>query len=61
MSTYKYLAEKNPKERTLPGVPLRDLTADDLAGWPEHIRRYIADCDFYEPVEGKPAKRGKSK
>lgn len=45
---YRYLPERNPGVH-IEGVPLRDLTDDDLAGLPEHILGAIAAAPFYAP------------
>lgn len=47
---YRYNADMNPEGALLDGVPLRDLTAEDVAALPAHLQRSVADCLFYEPV-----------
>lgn len=45
---YIYAEELNPDGAYLAGVPLRDLTAGDVAALPEWLRRSVAACHFYE-------------
>lgn len=47
---YRYNADMNPEGAVLDGVPLRDLTAEDVAALPPHLQRSVADCLFFEPV-----------
>jgi len=49
---YRYVAERNPAGGQLPGVPLRDLTAADVASCPAWLRPSIAAQPYYEAVEG---------
>lgn len=54
---YQYVAEANPHGGYLPGVPLRDLTAADVANVPEWLRSSIPAQPFYKAVE--PAVKSK--
>ena len=46
---YVYKADKNPNDEAyIPGVPLRDLTADDLTGMRPDLVAGVAACGFYE-------------
>lgn len=47
---YRYVAERNPDRLTIPGVPLRDLTHEDLARLPMHLRAAVPLYDFYDAV-----------
>lgn len=47
---YRYVAEQNPLGAYLPGVPLRDLTAADVAEVPEWLRTSLAAQPFYVAV-----------
>lgn len=47
---YRYNADMNPEGAVLDGVPLRDLTAEDVAALPPHLQRSVADCLFFEPM-----------
>jgi hypothetical protein len=47
---YHYVAANNPHGGYLPGVPLRDLTAADLAALPAWLRPSVAAQPFYEAV-----------
>lgn len=48
---YRYDADKNPGGAYLPGVPLRDLTADEVATFSDLTRRSIAAQPFYTPAK----------
>jgi hypothetical protein len=50
---YTYDASQNPDNASLPGVPLRDLTADDIANVPAWLQSSIAAQPFYLPVKAK--------
>lgn len=55
-----YDPEKNPNDAaSLPGVPLRDLTEDEVAGYPEYIQRSIAASPLYRKT--KPTSAAKKK
>lgn len=45
---FRYVAEANPQGAFLPGVPLRDLTAADVAAVPWWLRPSVERCPFYE-------------
>lgn len=49
-----YRADRNPDENGLSGVPLRDLTAADLAGIPAWQIASVWACGFYDPVAPPP-------
>jgi len=51
MPAYKYLADKNPEQRYLDGVPLRDLTAADVEQLTPYLQRSVAECPFYVAVD----------
>lgn len=52
---YTYQPARNPGgEATpdaIPGVPLRDLSASDLAALPPWLRASVAVCPFYQLVD----------
>lgn len=50
MIAYRYLADRNPAGAYLPGVPLADLTADDVAAMPAWLQASIVACPYYETV-----------
>jgi hypothetical protein len=52
---YTYDASLNPDGASLPGVPLRDLTADDLANVPAWLQSSIAAQPFYIAVGTPPS------
>lgn len=54
---YRYTPEANPERQFMPGVPLRDLTQADLDRLPDHVRRGIARCPFYEAAMATPRVR----
>lgn len=56
MIAYRYDASANPDGAFLPGVPLRDLTVEDLDALPEALRRSVPACPWYVPAE--PAEEG---
>jgi hypothetical protein len=51
---YTYDASLNPDGASLPGVPLRDLTADDIANVPAWLQSSIAAQPFYIAVASPP-------
>ena len=50
MVVYRYLAEQNAEGLYLDGVPLRDLTADDVAELSPYLVASVAACEFYEAI-----------
>lgn len=50
---FRYVAEQNPHGGYLPGVPLRDLTAADVAETPAWLRPSIAAQPFYVAVKAE--------
>lgn len=48
---YTYDETKNPEGAYLAGVPLRDLTVEDVAALPEWLQRSVAACSFYQPAK----------
>lgn len=50
IQAYRYDASKNPDGGNFPGVPLADLTAEQVAGFPLYIQRSIARSAMYAPV-----------
>lgn len=70
---FDYVPELNPDRRFLPGVPLRDLSEDDLRDLPPWVVESVDVCPFYKrrakakaaerddvPVAAATAKGGKS-
>lgn len=56
MTTARYYdAGKNPDGAFLPGVPLRDLTDDELAALPPHLQAGVAAAPFYRTTKPKAA------
>lgn len=53
-----YDAGANPDGAFFPGVGLRDLTQEDLDGFPEWVRESIDGCGFYSKSE--PAGRAEA-
>lgn len=49
-----YDPSKNPEGASLDGVPLRDLTDDDLAALPRWLLASVEACGFYT-TEAPPA------
>jgi hypothetical protein len=47
---YRYHPQQNPHSAHLPGVPLRDLTAAEVAALPAWLQRSLAACPFYSRV-----------
>jgi hypothetical protein len=52
---FKYDAEKNPEGVWLDGVPLRDLTADEVKAMKPHYRAAVKASPFYIEVKAKKA------
>lgn len=50
-----YDAEQNPGGAFLPGVPLRDLTDEDLARLPAHLQRSVGASPLYRKTKPKTA------
>lgn len=46
-----YNPDANPDGAAIPGVGLRDLTADDLAALPAHLVRSIPLAPFYRVTD----------
>lgn len=46
-----YDETKNPDGAYFPGVPLRDLTADELAELPEWLQRSVDAAPFYRKTK----------
>ena len=44
--------------RFLVGVPARDLTSDEVARLPEHLRRRMSASGLYEAVKPPKAEKG---
>ena len=49
----RYDPDLNPTGRTLPGVPLRDLAAEELAALPAWLRRSITATGWWSPITGE--------
>jgi len=49
----RYDATLNPTGRTLPGAPLRDLAAEELAALPAWLRRSMAATGWWSPITGE--------
>lgn len=47
-----YNASLNPHEATLPGVPLRDLTAGDIRAMPDWLQRSVFNAPGFIPAAG---------
>jgi hypothetical protein len=47
---FEYVAEQNQEGAVLDGVPLRDLTAEDLADLPRHVVHSVVAMPFYVRV-----------
>ena len=47
---YVYDPAANPNKETLPGVPLRTLSAAEVEALPPHLKRSLAACPFYKPA-----------
>jgi hypothetical protein len=54
---YTYDPARNPDGGYLPGVPLRDLTAADLADLPAHLIKSLPTLPGYSAVDGPAAPR----
>lgn len=50
-----YLAENNPEGGSLPGVPLRDLTDEELLAFPEWLQASIDASPMYRKTKPRPA------
>ena len=48
---YYYDASKNPDGASLPGVPLRDLSAEDLSAMPDWLQRSIDASAMYRKTK----------
>lgn len=55
---FKYDPKKNPQGHLIDGVPLRDLTADDLERIGEQRAKAVAGAPFYVKVTTKNKKEG---
>jgi hypothetical protein len=47
---YRYVPEKNPHGGALPGVPLKNLTAQDMMAIPRWLHQSIAAQPYFEAV-----------
>lgn len=47
MAAYIYEPNSNPEGRYIDGVPLRDLSVDEVAAFPPHIQTAIEAAPFY--------------
>jgi len=47
---FRYLAERNKHGASYPGVPLRDLTQQDIDRLASHVLASVEQSDFYERV-----------
>lgn len=56
---FQYVPEANPDGRSIPGVPLADLTAAEFNEMPGHVQRAVRAVPFYQEVP--TADKGKSK
>ena len=50
---YRYVADRNPDGRWLPGVPLRDLAQAEIDDLPDWLLRSVEWCPFYEREPGE--------
>ncbi len=48
---FVYDPDKNPDNLFIEGVPLRTLTADDVAGYPDWLKATIAAAPWYTAQE----------
>lgn len=48
MLLYRYIPEKNPAGGEIPGVPLRDLTDEDITALPNHLVASVKASPMYE-------------
>lgn len=56
MNIARYYDEaKNPEGGSLPGVPLRDLTEDEYAAFPDWLQASIDALDCYRKTKPRPA------
>lgn len=56
----KYLPEKNPDAREVPGAPLADIPVKRWERMPAHVQRDVAACGFYAPVTPPAVKKNKT-
>jgi hypothetical protein len=59
MVVYRYLAANNPSGLFLDGVPLRDLTQEDIDELPGHLAASVAESELYEAVAEPTAQVGR--
>lgn len=53
-----YVADNNPDESGLPGVPLADIDEETFNSYPEWLRQSIDDAPFYRKTRpGNASKR----
>lgn len=51
---YTYLEDKNPDGAYLPGVPLTDLTDEQVAAFPKWLQLSIDASPFYQKAKAEP-------
>lgn len=51
MAAYTYDPNNNPEGRYIDGVPLRDLSVDEVAAFLPHIQAAIKAAPFYHAIE----------
>lgn len=57
---FEYLPQKNPKGKTLTGVPLSDISQAQFDALPKWVQRSVYSCEFYQSVDAKPAPKAKA-
>lgn len=53
---YRYDPEQNPAGEYIPGVPLRDLTTEDMEALDAYLAGGVEQCAFYVPVAARVAR-----
>lgn len=56
-TAYYYQPENNPHNGSLPGVPLRDLTDEEVAQYPDYIKRSLEISPMYRKTNPNPTPR----
>mgnify|MGYP000915409520 CR=1 FL=1 len=52
---YTYDGERNPDKSFIPGVPLRDLTVEEVQSMPRYVHAGVAQQPFYLATAAAPA------
>lgn len=54
---FRYDPNKNPRNAYIPGVPLRDLSAEEFDALPPGVQTSVTRCDWYVlPTKTRRAK-----